>query len=193
AALLRALKRLLDPNQTSGEGQYFVSSRMLYDMGDGSLSDLDRSESNDANNRNTPNSDAPNPNTPDPNTSGPNPTNPNDRQGNAWTQLKDRLASLLTPQAIDHVLYNFQDKYIDLKRIRDHIRAMGGVITDLNDAYLGEELYHKRLAFRVERFLSHELTPLLKTLHDAGIALADFERYLHARHAQALSHGSAKP
>ncbi|NDE55241.1 MAG: hypothetical protein EB069_11895, partial [Actinobacteria bacterium] len=187
AALLRALKRLLDPNQTSGEGQYFVSSRMLYDMGDGALSDLDRSEVNDASNRNTPNSDAPSPNT-----SGPNPTNPNDRQGNAWTQLKDRLASLLTPQAIDHVLYNFQDKYIDLKRIRDHIRAMGGVITDLNDAYLGEELYHKRLAFRVERFLSHELTPLLKTLHDAGIALADFERYLHARHAPEANAAMAK-
>ncbi|NBT72363.1 MAG: hypothetical protein EBT36_13555, partial [Betaproteobacteria bacterium] len=187
AALLRALKRLLDPNQISGEGQYFVSSRMLYDMGDGSLSDLDRSESNDANNRNTPSPDVPSPNT-----SGPNPTNPNDPNRNAWIQLKDRVASLLTPQAIDNVLYNFQDKYIDLKRIRDHIRSMGGVITDLNDAYLGEELYHKRLAFRVERFLSHELTPLLKALHDAGIALADFERYLHARHAPEANAAMAK-
>jgi hypothetical protein len=182
AALLRALKRLLDPNQTSGQGQYFVSSRMLYDMGDGALSDLDRSASNDANNRNTPNPDAP----------SPNPTNPNDPNRNAWIQLKDRLVSLLTPQTIDNVLYNFQDKYIDLKRVRDHIRAMGGVITDLNDAYLGEELYHKRLAFRVERFLSHELTPLLKALHDAGIALSDFERYLHARHAPEANATMAK-
>jgi hypothetical protein len=94
--------------------------------------------------------------------------------------LKTRFPILISPQAIDALLYEFQDKYIDLKRIRDRIQALGGVITDLNDAYLGEELFHKRVAFRAQQFLSHELDHLLQSVARCGIALKDFERYLHA-------------
>ena len=45
----------------------------------------------------------------------------------------------LSAAAIDKLIYEFQDKYIDLKRLRDHIKELGGTITDLNDAYLGED------------------------------------------------------
>ena len=76
-----------------------------------------------------------------------------------------------------------QDKFIDLKRIQDQIKALGGTVSELNDAYLGEELYHKRVAKRTENFLRDEVRPLLKGLADAKVGIEEFESYLHARHA----------
>jgi len=104
-------------------------------------------------------------------------------QENAWTRAKAKAMNLTSPAAIDKLLYEFQDKYVDLKRLRDHIKAIGGTITDLNDAYLGEELYHKRLAKRTEDFLDKELKPLLADMRSRGVSLPELERYLHARHA----------
>jgi hypothetical protein len=81
--------------------------------------------------------------------------------GNAWQRAKAKAAEILSPKNLDKVIYELQDKYVDLRRMRDHIREIGGTITDLNDAYLGEELYHKRLAHRTQDFLKAELRPLL--------------------------------
>ena len=44
-----------------------------------------------------------------------------------------------SPKNLDKIIYELQDKHIDLRRLRDHIQAIGGTITDMNDAYLGEE------------------------------------------------------
>jgi len=100
-----------------------------------------------------------------------------------WTALKQRADALRSPETIDKLIYEAQDKFVDLKRMRDHIKQVGGTITDLNDAYLGEELYHKRAAYRSQLFLTKELEPLLGDLKAAGVPLAEFERFLHARHA----------
>lgn len=102
---------------------------------------------------------------------------------NAWQKLKARALELVSPEAITNLIYELQDKNIDLKNLRDHIKELGGTITDLNDAYLGEELYHKRLAKRTQDFLSEELKPLLADLRARGLDLATLERFLHARHA----------
>jgi hypothetical protein len=102
---------------------------------------------------------------------------------NAWTVLKNRVMKLTSPESLDKLIYEFQDKHIDLKRIRDHIAELGGTVTDLNDAYRGEELFHKRLAKRTEDFLADELKPLLQQMKADGITLPEFERFLHARHA----------
>lgn len=98
-------------------------------------------------------------------------------------KLKAKALQLTSPEAIDNLIYELQDKNIDLKRLRDHIKELGGTITDLNDAYLGEELYHKRVAKRTEDFLSEELKPLLADLRARGLDLPTFEAFLHARHA----------
>lgn len=100
-----------------------------------------------------------------------------------WAAVKAKLAAITDPAFTDRLIYEFQDKLVDLKRLREHIRSAGGTITDLNDAYLGEELYHKRLAKRTEDFLKGELRPLLADLHARGETIEGFERYLHARHA----------
>lgn len=98
-------------------------------------------------------------------------------------KLKAKALALTSPEAIDNLIYELQDKNIDLKRLRDHIKELGGTITDLNDAYLGEELYHKRVAKRTQDFLSEELKPLLADLRARGLDLPTLERFLHARHA----------
>lgn len=102
---------------------------------------------------------------------------------NAWQKLKAKALELTSPDAIESLIYEYQDKNIDLKRLRDHIKELGGTITDLNDAYLGEELYHKRLAKRTQDFLSEELKPLLADMRARGVDMPTLERYLHARHA----------
>jgi hypothetical protein len=104
-------------------------------------------------------------------------------QQTAWQKLKAKALELTSPEAIDNLIYELQDKNIDLKRLRDHIKELGGTISDLNDAYLGEELYHKRLAKRTQDFLSEELRPLMAELRTRGLDLPTLERYLHARHA----------
>lgn len=98
-------------------------------------------------------------------------------------KLKAKALQLTSPEAITSLIYEFQDKNIDLKRLRDHIKELGGTITDLNDAYLGEELYHKRVAKRTQDFLSEEMKPLLADLRARGLDLPTLEKYLHARHA----------
>lgn len=100
-----------------------------------------------------------------------------------WARAKARVQELTSPAAIDRLLYEFQDKLIDLRRLRAHIQKLGGTITDLNDAYLGEELYHKRLAKRTADFLDKELKPLLADMRARAVKLPELERYLHARHA----------
>lgn len=108
---------------------------------------------------------------------------PDQPPANRWQALKVRVMNLTSPETLDKLIYELQDKFIDLKRLREHLAEIGGTITDLNDAYLGEELYHKRLAKRTQDFIEQELRPLLHQLKIADIPTAEFERFLHARHA----------
>lgn len=112
--------------------------------------------------------------------------------GNLYQAAKKKAASLLTPERLDKVIYEMQDKFIDLRRIRDHIKEIGGTITDLNDAYLGEELYHKRLAYRTEQFLKEELQPFFADMKARGVTMPDIEKFLHARHAPEANDEMAK-
>lgn len=98
-------------------------------------------------------------------------------------QLQGKVKDLMAPDRIDTWLYHWQDKFIDLKRIQEQIKALNGTVSETNDAYRGEELYHKRVAKRAANFLRDEVRPLMKAMNDAGVGIEEFERYLHARHA----------
>lgn len=102
---------------------------------------------------------------------------------NPWQRAKAAAMRLTDPKVMDRLIYEVQDKFVDLKRVQQHIADLGGTVNDLNDSYTGEELYHKRLAFRTERFLEDELRPLLAEMRSRGVTIEAFERYLHARHA----------
>lgn len=81
------------------------------------------------------------------------------------------------------LIYNLQDKYIDLKDVIKSIKKNVGEIADRFNPYLQEELYHQRVADRVKDFSLNELEPLLTAMNKANVSMPDLEHYLHARHA----------
>lgn len=83
----------------------------------------------------------------------------------------------------DDFVYKLQDKLIDTKRVQAAITKTAGEIEDELNAYQREELYHGRAAKRAQDFLTQELNPMVEQLAKDKIELADFEEYLHARHA----------
>ncbi len=115
-----------------------------------------------------------------------------DEDVNAWQAAKAKAAAVMAPETIDKIIYELQDKHIDLKRIQEHIKELGGVITDMSDAYLGEEMYHKRLAYRTEKFEKDELLPMFAEMKSGGISKEELETFLHARHAPEANAAMAK-
>lgn len=98
-------------------------------------------------------------------------------------QLQAKVKDLTSRKSVDTWLYDWQDRFVDLKRIQENIKALNGTVSETSDAYRGEELYHKRVAKRTSNFLRDEVRPLLKALNESKVNIQDFERFLHARHA----------
>lgn len=85
---------------------------------------------------------------------------------------------------MDNFIYKLQDKLIDTKRVIESIKKTSGEIADNWDVYLKEELFHGRTAKRTQDFLNREMLPILEEMKDKGVTLAQFEEYLHMRHAE---------
>ncbi len=83
----------------------------------------------------------------------------------------------------DTILYNLQDKFIDLKRIQDAITEQKGDIAEAHDVRIAEELYHKRASARTEDFLLNDVKPLMDELGAIDSDIVGFEEFLWARHA----------
>lgn len=111
----------------------------------------------------------------------PAPAAPTD--GGAWARTKARAAAALSPERVDTMIYTLQDRFIDLKRVEARIKELGGSIDEAYDAYLGEEMFHGRLAKRVQDFQRDEVKPLVKAMAARGVSIDELEQYLHARHA----------
>mgnify|MGYP003392968753 CR=1 FL=1 len=108
-------------------------------------------------------------------------TNPDIR----YSKASDAVAAI-TPSdtTTDRFIYNFQDRFIRLKRQMQKVVRAGGKITD--DPRMAEELYHQRAAHRIKAFYDQEMNPILQGLHKAGLTLEGFQGhqgFLHARHA----------
>ena len=85
---------------------------------------------------------------------------------------------------LDDVIYTLQDKHIDMKRMVQQIRSEAGALEDKWDPYLQEEMFHGRSATSVKFFLNDELRPLLTDMKARGVEMAEFEQFLHMRHAE---------
>lgn len=96
------------------------------------------------------------------------------------------------PSRLDNLLYAIQDKHIDTRRVLQAVTKQIGAIKDRINPYLQEELYHGRAANLTEEFLRKEVKPLLQAMSNAGVSMADFEKFLHARHAQERNEQIAK-
>jgi hypothetical protein len=93
-----------------------------------------------------------------------------------WTNPADSM--------LDNFAYAIQDKLIDTKRVIQQIKKSAGEIAEKFDAYMKEELYYGRTAKRTEEFLKSELLPIVEEMKAKNVTIAEFDEYLHNRHAE---------
>lgn len=86
-------------------------------------------------------------------------------------------------QRLDQKQYEFQDRFVDLKRIQQSIVESGRTIRDEFNPYMAETLMHGKAAYRVQNFLEREIEPMLALMRKGQISIDDLNQYLHARHA----------
>jgi hypothetical protein len=109
------------------------------------------------------------------------PKNPNGQQSanNGWTVPE--------PGTMDNAIRAIQNNKIDMKRVRDSIAERFGKVNEDADAYLNEELYHGKVAARVESVYNDSVEPILAKIavagKNVGVTMNDVNQYLHARHA----------
>lgn len=84
----------------------------------------------------------------------------------------------------DDWLYRLQDKHVDLLRVQQAIEKTGQRIDDDKNVRQAEELYHGRVARRVQEFGREEVQPLLEFMKGHGLTMEHLQDYLHARHAR---------
>jgi hypothetical protein len=80
---------------------------------------------------------------------------------------------------IDSLIYNFQDRFKPLKDIQKRV----GLVPEEEDAALAEERYSGTVRARIDEFEASMREPLIKAIHESGVAYDDVEEYLHALHA----------
>lgn len=76
-----------------------------------------------------------------------------------------------------------QDKFKVLKDLRKNIKEAGGTITEENDAYLAEELFHGKAENDLRLMREQYVEPLAKKMAEFGIERAELDKYLYAKHA----------
>jgi hypothetical protein len=91
------------------------------------------------------------------------------------------------PGTMDNAIRAIQNNKIDMKRVRDSIAERFGKVNEDADAYLNEELYHGKVAARVESIYKDSVEPILAKIavagKNVGVTMDDVNLYLHARHA----------
>jgi hypothetical protein len=87
------------------------------------------------------------------------------------------------PTKTDRVIYELQNKTVDLKRVQQAITAARGAIDQKFDAQLAETLYPGRVARRTDLFLDREVKPLLEAMAKSKATMDELADYLIARHA----------
>lgn len=92
----------------------------------------------------------------------------------ASSPLRDRM-----DKVVDNLIYNFQDRFKPLK----DIQKRAGLVPEAEDASLAEERYSGMVRARTDEFEAAQRNPLIKAIHDSGVAYEDVEDYLHALHA----------
>ncbi|WP_291928551.1 LPD38 domain-containing protein [Limnohabitans sp.] len=118
---------------------------------------------------------------------------------NAWTDAADpafatngiqsatNTWTVPEPGTMDNAIRAIQNNKIDMKRVRDSIAERFGKVNEDADAYLNEELYHGKVAARVEAIYKDRVEPILAKIavagKNAGVTMDDVNQYLHARHA----------
>ena len=81
-------------------------------------------------------------------------------------------------------VYEFVDKYVDLKDIIKAINAGSKKLDETWNAYRRETLYHNRVAWMTNQFLKNDLKPLAEDMVKRNVSEAELNNYLLARFAK---------
>lgn len=84
-----------------------------------------------------------------------------------------------TTKVIDNLIYNFQDRFIDLRKIQ----KSAGPVPEIQDASLAEKRYSGMVRAKTDDFHDDMVNPLLKEIHESNLEYEEVEEYLHAKHA----------
>jgi hypothetical protein len=76
-----------------------------------------------------------------------------------------------------------QDKFKVLKDLQTNIRGAGGTITDKNDAYLAEELFHGKAENDLREMRDQYIEPLSAKMAKFKISREQLDQFMYARHA----------
>ncbi len=97
----------------------------------------------------------------------------------AWTaRVSGRLDVLSSA-----VRRKMQDRFIDVRRIQEDIKAAGRTLIESSDVYRSESLYHGKVAKRIDDFELDAVKPLIEQIGDAKLSREDVDLFLYARHA----------
>ncbi|MBX9607280.1 MAG: hypothetical protein K2Y51_13730 [Gammaproteobacteria bacterium] len=83
----------------------------------------------------------------------------------------------------DWLVRNLQDKFRRVKILQRAISQAGGTIDESRDAYLAEELFHGRVAEKLNDFTKDLVDPLIEAMRAADVTLEQLDEYLYAKHA----------
>lgn len=84
----------------------------------------------------------------------------------------------------DNLVYDFLDRFVDLKRVIQAINKTEKKLDEVWDAYRRETLYHNRVAYQTKQFLKNELKPLAQSMAAKGVSEEELNNYLLARYAE---------
>ena len=76
-----------------------------------------------------------------------------------------------------------QDRFKVLKDLQTDIREKGGTITNENNAYLAETLFHGKAEEDLRQMSERFVEPLANKMAEYGITSAELDEYLYAKHA----------
>lgn len=85
---------------------------------------------------------------------------------------------------LDDGVYQYVDKFVDLKKIIQAINKTSKKLVSDWDAYMRETLYHNRVAYQTNDFLNNGLKPLAQEMVARNVSEEELNAYLLARHAE---------
>jgi hypothetical protein len=104
-----------------------------------------------------------------------------------WAPLRALIGSANAEdlgEKLDSLRTTFQDRMLPVMRTQAAVeRMLGRKISDDENPYLAEELFHGRTGARLETLTGQHIEPLFDAMRKAKITPEELETFLYARHA----------
>ena len=89
-----------------------------------------------------------------------------------------------TEKRLDSAVYNYVDRFVDLKNLMKTIKTQAAALPEALDAYSMVERLTSKVAKRLEDFGLREIGPLMTEMKARGVTVVSLDRYLWMRGAE---------